>query len=173
MYSSSRSVCYKGVSSILFKSGTRPPDLLKCSLGGVSGFSPVKGVPNFMSRSSFIASFSEGGRDAFLCKGAKSSVDGLTGRSGNEKFPGSDNVCLCKDDCPIHGERDPRIWDSGLSRLAGGLRVGYVLCDKWAKFLCWRGWRRTSPRGLCEEVMVSGPRWATPCWKRGWVSLVQ
>lgn len=162
---SSWSVCYKGVSSSLFKSGTRPPDLLKCSLDGVSGFSPVKGVPNFMSRSSFVASFSEGGRDAFLGNGAKSSVHGLTGRSGNEKLSGSDNVCLCKADCPIHGEREPRVWDSGLSRLAGGLRVGYVLCDKWARFLCWRGWRRTSPRGLCEEVMVSGPRWDTPCWK--------
>lgn len=89
-------LCYKGVSSSLFKSGTRLPDLLKCSFGGVSGFSPLKGVPSFMSRSSIAASFSEGGRDAFLGKGAKCSVEGLTGRSGKVKFPGSDNVCLCE-----------------------------------------------------------------------------
>lgn len=89
-------VCYKGVSSSLFRSGTRPPDLLKFSLGGVSGFSPLKGVPSFKSRSSVVASFSEGGRDAFLGKGAKCSVDGLTGRSGKVKFPGSDKVCFCE-----------------------------------------------------------------------------
>ena len=89
-------VCYKGVSSSLFRSGTRPPDLLKFSLGGVSGFSPLKGVPSFKSRSSVVASFSEGGREAFLGKGAKCSVDGLTGRSGKVKFPGSDKVCFCE-----------------------------------------------------------------------------
>ena len=164
-------VCYKGVSSSLFRSGTRPPDLLKFSLGGVSGFSPLKGVPSFKSRSSVVASFSEGGRDAFLGKGAKCSVDGLTGRSGKVKFPGSDKVCFCewpcreKADCPLQGDRDPRGWESGLSRLAGGLRVGYVLCVKWAKFLCWRGWRRTSPRGLWDELTVSGPRCVTTCLK--------
>ena len=93
-------MCYNGVSSSLFKSGTRPPpDLPACSLGGVSGFSPVKGVPNFVSRSSFVASFSDGGREAFLGKGAKSSVDGLTGRSGKVKFTGSDSVCLCAWPC--------------------------------------------------------------------------
>lgn len=89
-------MCYKGVSSSLFRSGTRPPDLLKFSLGGVSGFSPLKGVPSFKSRSSVVASFSEGGRDAFLGKGAKCSVDGLTGRSGKVKFPGSDKLCFCE-----------------------------------------------------------------------------
>lgn len=88
--------CYKGVSSSLFRSGTRPPDLPACSLGGVSGFSPVNGVPNLTSLSSFEASLSDGEREAFLGKGAKSSVEGLTGRSGKGKFTGSDNVCLCE-----------------------------------------------------------------------------
>ena len=87
-------ISYSGVSSSLFKSGTRVTDLLVISLGGVRGFSPVNGVPNLVSRSSFPISLSDGGREVFLGKGAKCSVEGLTGRSGKVKFTGSDNVCL-------------------------------------------------------------------------------
>lgn len=85
---------HKGVSSSLFRSGTRPVDLPVCSLGGVSGFNPVKGVPNFMFGSSLVDSLTEGGREAFLGKGARSSPEGLRGLSGKGKFIGSDNVCL-------------------------------------------------------------------------------
>ena len=72
----------------------RPVGLPGCCFGGVSGFSPVKGVPNFILGSSLVASLTEGGREAFLGKGAKSSAEGLMGRSGNGKLIVSDSVCL-------------------------------------------------------------------------------
>lgn len=98
--------------------------MLKFFLGGVSGFSFVKGVFNFIFWFLFVVLFFEGGCDVFFGNGVKILVFGLIGWLGNEKFFGFDNVCLCKVDCFIYGERDFRVWELGFLCLVGGLCVG-------------------------------------------------
>lgn len=89
-------VCYKGVFFSLFRFGIWFLDLLKFFLGGVSGFSLLKGVFSFKFWFLVVVLFLEGGCEVFFGKGVKCLVDGLIGWLGKVKFFGFDKVCFCE-----------------------------------------------------------------------------